>query len=132
MPLSLGKAFNTMMNIHDVTFTYRLLSGLQVPVQVDYIGTPPGLPGDYNGDMVVDAADYIIWRKNETANNPLPNDNGLTTQADRYDLWRDNFGNTPGSGSSLGGEAVPEPGALGLWLCAGVLLAARRRSIISR
>jgi hypothetical protein len=67
---------------------------------------PPGLPGDFNQDGKVDAADYVTWRKN-TANNPLPNDDGLTTQADRYNLWRGNFGDMAGSGGGAG--AVPEP-----------------------
>jgi hypothetical protein len=50
--------------------------------------------GDFNNDTKVDAGDYATWRKNETANASLPNDNGLTTQAARYALWRANFGNT--------------------------------------
>jgi hypothetical protein len=65
-----------------------------------------GLPGDYNGDGRVDAADYVVWRKNGAG--PLPNDNGLTTSVDRFNLWRANFGNmAPGGGGSS--SAVPEP-----------------------
>jgi hypothetical protein len=69
---------------------------------------PPGQLGDFTDDGKVDAADYVVWRKN-TSNGPLPNDDELTTQAERYNLWRTNFGNmsTPG-----GGNAVPEPGSL--------------------
>jgi len=37
-------------------------------------------PGDFNGDGVVDAADYVTWRKNH----------GSTEE---YNTWRDNFGN---------------------------------------
>ena len=37
--------------------------------------------GDYNDDDKVDAADYVVWRKNETANDPLPNDNGAATSS---------------------------------------------------
>jgi hypothetical protein len=33
-----------------------------------------------------------VWRDNEIANSPLPNDGGLMTQAGRYGLWRANFG----------------------------------------
>jgi hypothetical protein len=75
-------------------------------------GTGPVLAGDFNNDGKVDASDYVVWRKNETANGSLPNDNGLTTQAERYSLWRAGFGNAaPGSGSELSshGAAVPEP-----------------------
>jgi hypothetical protein len=64
------------------------------------IVTGGSLPGDFNHDNVVDAADYVLWRKDPSAF--LPDD---------YDTWRANFGNSPGSGSGsdLGGGAVPEP-----------------------
>src|SRR4029078_6253532 len=71
-----------------------------------------GLPGDFNSDSKVDAADYAKWRKNEVANAALPNDAGAADQAARYALWRSNFGNPPGSGSRLGGSAVPEPSSI--------------------
>jgi hypothetical protein len=65
------------------------------------IATPPPItvPGDFNGDGKVDAADFVLWRKDP--NSFLPS---------TYDTWRANFGNPPGSGSGLGPEsAVPEP-----------------------
>ncbi len=70
-----------------------------------------GIPGDFNNNGIVDAADYVAWRENDAANDPLPNDNGLATQEERYDLWRSNFGNmSMGSGSgAISGAAVPEP-----------------------
>lgn len=69
-----------------------------------------GVPGDYNENGSVDAADYVVWRNNDGTNNPLPNDNGLGVPigSTHYDLWRANFGGTfPASGSVIG--AVPEP-----------------------
>jgi MYXO-CTERM domain-containing protein len=83
------------------------------------------LPGDYNHDGAVDGGDYVTWRKNENANVSLPNDNGLTNQADRYALWRANFGN-PGSGSSMNSSAVPEPATIALLLFAAIDLCVRR------
>jgi hypothetical protein len=75
------------------------------------LSTPPaGVPGDFNDNDIVDAADYVTWRLN-TANAALPNDNGLTTQAARYTLWQQSFGNT-GAGGGLGGGAVPEPASI--------------------
>jgi beta-glucanase (GH16 family) len=82
------------------------------------------LPGDFNNDGKVDAADYVVWRKNETANNPLPNDNGLTTQAARFSLWKSSFGNMAGSGASSG--AVPEPSAFVLAMFASAVAAGCR------
>jgi hypothetical protein len=77
----------------------------------------PNLTGDFNDDGRVDAADYVRWRTN-TSNSALPNDNGLATQAERYDLWRANFGNTEGSGSAAAASNVPEPAAGSTFLIA--------------
>jgi hypothetical protein len=61
--------------------------------------------GDYNGDHVTDAADYVIWRKN-----------GGTQQ--EYNFWRANFGNNYGTGAGFSTAVVPEPGSLSLLLIA--------------
>ncbi len=85
--------------------------------------------GDFNSDGKVDAGDYATWRKNDLANTSLPNDDGLTTQAERYSLWRANFGNPPGSGSGIAGSAsVPEP-TTAMLVVAGIIsgLVVRRR-----
>jgi hypothetical protein len=95
----------------------------------DVVLPPAGIGGDFNQNNVVDAADYVTWRKNDLANASLPNDNGLTTQADRYALWRANFGQgtQTGAGSSLGnGAAVPEPSACLLAVFGSLLLAGVR------
>jgi hypothetical protein len=74
----------------------------------------PGLPGDFNGDDVVDAADYVVWRKNLGAADESSlsgNGDGLNgVDAGDFDLWRSNFGNTP-SGAGAG-TSVPEPASL--------------------
>jgi hypothetical protein len=73
-----------------------------------------GLAGDFNEDGMVDAADYILWRKN-----------GLAPE--QYDAWRTNFGRAAGSGS-LKTHAVPEPEALvGLIGALVTVLPCRRR-----
>ena len=93
---------------------------------------PPGLPGDFDNNGKVDAGDYVTWRKNNGTSNALANDGGLGTPIgpNHYNLWRQNFGNPPGSGSSLSGSAVPEPGTFVLIITAGVAAiagGARRR-----
>jgi autotransporter-associated beta strand protein len=79
-----------------------------------------GLPGDFNFNGIVDAADYVVWRKGL----------GTTYTQNDYNVWRANFGATAGSGATAGlpSSAVPEPAAL---LIAGigfaVVLFQRRR-----
>ncbi len=78
------------------------------------------LPGDYNLNGSVDAADYVVWRKT---------DGGNTAE---YAVWRMNFG--AGSGAAAAAvqhAAVPEPHATALFVVASFLFAGslRRRSI---
>lgn len=75
----------------DLTFVYhdpttgQLIDGtvhFRLPENISV-----GLVGDFNHDGTVDAADYVVWRKN----NGGPGD---------YATWRANFGMTsPGGGS---------------------------------
>ncbi len=76
----------------------------------------PVLLGDYNGDQVVDAADYTLWRDTlgQTGTNLAADGNGdnLIDAAD-YDIWKLNFGNvleTPSAAVVVAN--VPEPGTL--------------------
>jgi hypothetical protein len=93
----------------------------------------PGLAGDFNSNGVVDAADYVMWRKNVGTNTALPNNLiGGTISVAQYNQWRANFGNTaPGAGSGTSAmaiAAVPEPAALlQIVLVAAVLSTCRRR-----
>lgn len=94
--------------------------------------TAPSLPGDYNDNGVVDAADYTVWRDKLGTTEELPNDDiGGTIGADQYTQWKTNFGNSSGSGAGmLGGAAVPEPSTLALGTLLGAIVAGtlRRRS----
>lgn len=67
---------------------------------IDLQVTATSLPGDFNGDGDVDAADYVLWRKNPGSFLPAT-----------YNTWRANFGNSSGSGTGLGEAPVPEPAA---------------------
>jgi probable HAF family extracellular repeat protein len=88
-----------------------------------YLLTPVQIPGDFNHDGTVDAADYVVWRKN-------PRD--IYTQND-YNIWRANFGQTAGSGSGATGfdsanATVPEPTAQTIFVAAMMLMLARQRA----
>ncbi len=74
------------------------------------------LPGDYNGDGMADAADYVVWR-----------DGGASDSGQAgYDLWAGNYGATT-SDSTESAAAVPEPLSIAM-LALGGLAAARRTS----
>ena len=86
---------------------------------------PAGVPGDYNANGAVDAADYVVWRNG----GPLQNDFTPGVQAADYDFWRSRFGATtnPGSGTSA---AVPEPAsAVLITILSLVTISAARRRI---
>ena len=69
---------------------------------------PAGIVGDYNKNGVVDAADYVVYRKNVGTSNILPNDpTGGTIGPVQYNQWRSHFDMSSGAG--LGAGAVPEP-----------------------
>jgi hypothetical protein len=92
------------------------------------------LPGDYNGDGVVDAADYDVWRSSYGDQTSLVadgNGDGVVDTSD-YLLWRANLGRTwqslaTGSGAGGGQSVVPEPASLALGLLAVLSLIFPRR-----
>jgi hypothetical protein len=76
-----------------------------------------GLPGDFNADGKVDAADYVVWRKN------------IGTPA-AFNMWRVNFGATAsGAGSFNTLASTPEPSSADLLsLAAGLVFVVRRKA----
>jgi hypothetical protein len=79
------------------------------------------LAGDYNGNGIVDGADYVVWR-NGLGTTYLPSD---------YNIWRSNFGQTAGSAAGASwpdGGTVPEPRAcvLTCWIAVGAGIGTRR------
>jgi hypothetical protein len=70
--------------------------------------SPAGVPGDYNGNNIVDAADFVLWRNGGPLQNEV--DAPGTVNAADYTAWRARFGNTSAVGSGLVTIApVPEP-----------------------
>src|SRR5690606_8428692 len=76
----------------------------------------PSLPGDYNGDRVVDAADYTVWRNTLGSTTELAANGddtgpsqGVIDQAD-YLVWKTHFGSTLSAAQLIATSvAVPEP-----------------------
>jgi hypothetical protein len=94
--------------------------------------------GDYNHNHVVDAADYVVWRKTFGQNGAAlaadGSGNGTIDNGD-FDLWRSHFGQTLGSGAAAGSSSnttVPEPASallLILGAIAGICTGPRRFKI---
>jgi hypothetical protein len=77
-----------------------------------------GLAGDFNGDGTVDAADYVLWRKN-----------GANQQ--EYLAWRSNLGASAAGGGSaaMSTAAVPEPVSMILVTIAACGMALQRQRL---
>jgi Protein of unknown function (DUF3466) len=104
---------------------YTRLFLLQVPA----LGV---LPGDYNQNGVVDAADYVLWRKNLGSGTSLPNDDTPGVGPDDYTRWRTHFGQTAGNGAgSSSNAAVPEPLTWVMLLTGMLSIFFRRRAVVS-
>jgi hypothetical protein len=98
--------------------SFALPEGVCLPsAQGATFGGAPVIVGDYNANGVVDAADYVLWRKTlGQSGTGLPADgsgNGSIGQED-YDVWAQHFGNTSGSGTgTLAADPIAEP--ITLW-----------------
>jgi hypothetical protein len=94
--------------------------------QLDFVVS---IPGDYNGDLMVNAADYTVWRN--TLGQIVPVGTGADGNRDTmityddYVLWKETYGLTlpGGSGAVVGESTVPEPSAGVLLLLGGMFAA---------
>lgn len=145
-PDTMGAAFSIVMS--DNGFTNGVADTFGDVMFVDNLifEAIDRLPGDFNDDGVVDAADYTVWRDNLGTTAPTSpfeyrdatnfdgeaaishNGDGMNgVDMGDYLVWRNNFGATASGGGSLASASVPEPSALGLLLCGSVVAASRRR-----
>ena len=103
---------------------------LNVGAHLVQLSVVAGLSGDYNGNGVVDAADYTIWRDTlgqTGAGLAADGNHNNIIDAGDYDVWKTNFGTTGGSGAAAA-TLVPEPNALSLGFIAAAVLGLRRLS----
>ena len=84
-------------------------------LSIDYQIVDSQLPGDFDGNGIVDAADYNDWKSTfGTTVNPVGsgadgNASGIVDVAD-YTIWRDNL--SASGTAAVGVHAVPEPRSL--------------------
>ncbi len=94
----------------------------------------PSLPGDFNRNGVVDAADFALWRNHLDGDEAIlgggGDGSGIVDEGD-YALWKLHYG--AGTGTSLGSAstaAIPEPGtaivACLLLFLFGIVIVGRR------
>lgn len=90
------------------------------------------LPGDFNGDGIVDDGDYTVWKAEfgtsvAATSGADGNGDGVVDAAD-YTVWRNSLGAVGISTASTVGflQNVPEPSSLGLLLIVGGLISAAR------
>jgi hypothetical protein len=95
-----------------------------------------GLAGDYKHNGVVDAADYVVWRKTfgqSGADLAADGNNSGTIDSGDYDVWRAHVGKTnSGTGAATAlfnraNAAVPEPACAVMLLTAAAVFGASRR-----
>lgn len=124
--LNLGKLFKSG-GTQDLLFQYHdAVSGAFYTIEPTYV-TSASVPGDYNQDGTVNAADYTIWRDTLGSTSDLrANGDNTGASANKIDLadyafWKAHFGEHNGSGAGgLASDVVPEPASV-LLLLMGLL-----------
>ena len=88
-------------------------SPTSVMMQIGLASVSTALPGDYNQDGTVNAADYSVWRNSlgQTGSGLAADGNGDTrVDEEDYTVWKLHFGETFGSGAGSNGvPAAPSP-----------------------
>jgi hypothetical protein len=119
--LNLGALFNPA-GTEDVSFEFQIGGNTAATTGIVMYG--PLLAGDFNRDSIVDAGDYVLWRKmsgQQVARGTSADGNGdgNIDNVD-YQLWKSNFGSTLiGAAAGAGINAVPEPTAISLLILIG-------------
>ena len=87
--------------------------------------------GDYNGDGVINAADYTVWRDTLGSTTDLRADGNHNNMIDAndYDVWRIEFWTVVRSW--LGRRHVPEPMTPCMLVSGGILMVVSRRFPVS-
>jgi hypothetical protein len=121
-----------LLETNDLEFYFAEPGRPLQQARVFYTSEAGTLPGDFNSDGVVDAADYTVWRDNlgsTSADGPVAGDadgNRLVNDAD-YRLWRLHFGLAAPAAALGATQVVPEAGSLLMLLSlCGTLVLGRR------
>lgn len=117
-----GRYYAQVTGASEIVQLYRL--------DLSAVALAASLPGDFNFDGAVDAADYLVWRaaSGTTGLGIAADANGdQVVDAADYDIWRANFGGTAASTTAIQLASVPEPSAMTLVFVASVAWLCRRQ-----
>jgi hypothetical protein len=122
---NLGNAFDTA-GAQDLRFHYGLPDGTLLRGFVEYVSGPTTLPGDFNGDLVVNGADLTQWRGDFGVDGGSDADSDGDSDGNDFLIWQRNLGN---SAAAPAAGAAPEPNTAIMLLGGPVawLAATRRR-----
>jgi hypothetical protein len=103
----------TPQQVQALLHSERVITLDELPIMPWSLSAPA--LGDFNQDSIVDASDYVVWRRSLGQNGVgLAADsdlNGIIDYAD-YDFWRSQFGQGAISGTEIGSSsskaALPE------------------------
>lgn len=126
----IGNALNTIFSSGQIT-AWPTANITQYQVSV---------PGDYNLDGIVNAADYALWRDTQgkavRAGTGADGSGNGTVDTSDYSVWAGGFNRVlpMPTANSLGGPAypVPEPSAIGMLLIVSLLTITTRQRCIRR
>jgi hypothetical protein len=139
--LSSGSASITYPTVPDLFFTHSAFARNQYMTGTfKYTAiAKPAVPADYNGNGIVDAADYTLWRDTlgqsglglaADGTGPAGVPDGVVDQLD-YDFWKANFGNHSGAGASTNTTVpVPEPTTVVMLLTGMLTMCCCRRPMV--
>jgi hypothetical protein len=128
MPFDSGAAFQLGAlfqagGVGDLTFEF-LLAGESTPLTGEVVFQ---IPGDFNADGSVNAADLAVWRTSFGSTAAADaNGDGATDGAD-FLLWQRNFGASLATNASAAQTAIPEPTTATLAAIAALFVTPRRR-----
>ncbi|WP_428307742.1 PEP-CTERM sorting domain-containing protein [Lacipirellula sp.] len=126
--LPIGSAYNETSGKKDLTFQFLLSGETTARTGAVVYGTitAPSVPGDFDGNGLVNAADLTKWKGDYGVNaNSDANGDGKSDGAD-FLIWQRNFG---AGAATVASAAVPEPATAALLLGAiGLAAVGARRS----
>lgn len=110
-------------------FEYFLSDTLTLTVGLVRLEDPglPELPGDYNGDLTVNLADYTVWRsqlgsETESFSGSDGNGDGMVNASD-YHIWKRHFGDTVVAPVSFAHQTIATPESTSLDVAEAIVTA---------